>query len=598
LLLIHDQQVINLKNCRKVSRIKFSICFEKRNAHFLSEISYCYALFPIFERMKNMHMKFLSKCLLAILFPITAICQGNFSQSRPKLVVGIVVDQMRWDYLYRYYDRYSDGGFKRLLNEGFSCENTMIHYLPSYTAVGHSCIFTGSVPAINGIAGNDWIDKKTGRDIYCTDDSTVSTVGAEGNAGKMSPAHLLTTTVTDELRLATNFASKVVGVSLKDRASILPAGHTANAVFWMDDASGNFISSTYYMNQLPDWVTRFNKKQYVKKFMQKKWETLYPIQTYQQSDADDQSYEGKFSGESAPVFPHRLEDAYAKNKGTFRSTPFGNTLILDFAKEALKNYQLGEGKNTDFLTINCASTDYVGHKFGPNSIEVEDTYLRLDKDLEAFFKYLDDNIGKGQYLIFLTADHGAAQAIGFNEAHHIPSDLWNDGRISDQLNDYLKNIFGIEKLSYGIMNYQVFLNDPKMDQEKLDREKVKSAAIDFLQKIPGVMYTIDVADIGNTPLPEPIKSMVINGYNQSRSGDIQIILQPGWFEGSNITGTTHGTWNPYDTHIPLLWYGWKIAPGHTNRLIHMEDIAPTVAALLHIQMPNGNVGTAITEVIP
>ncbi|MEO8116225.1 MAG: alkaline phosphatase PafA [Bacteroidota bacterium] len=541
------------------------------------------------------------KIILIILFPLSAFCQGKINTgnntNRPKLVVGIVVDQMRWDYLYRYYDRFGEGGFKRLLQNGFSCENTLINYLPSYTAVGHTCIFTGSVPAINGIAGNDWIDKKTGAGVYCTDDSTVSTLGAPGNAGKMSPANLLTTTVTDELRLATDFASKVVGVSLKDRAAILPAGHTANAAFWMDDASGNLISSTYYMNQLPGWVNTFNQKQYIQQYMQTSWQTLYPINTYKQSDADDQKYEGKYSGESNSVFPHNLSAAYAKSKSSFRSTPYGNSFILNFAKEALKGYDLGKGKSTDFLTINCASTDYVGHMFGPNSIEVEDTYLRLDKDLASFFKYLDSTVGKGQYLIFLTADHGAAQAIGYNVSHHIPADLWNDGKISDSLNHFLKTEFGIEKLALSITNYQVFLNEVKINNEHLDREKIKNAAILFMKNIPGVMYVIDVPNIGNAPIPEPIKTMVINGYNPTRSGDIQIILQPGWFEGSGRTGTTHGTWNPYDTHIPLLWYGWNITPGHTNRLVHMEDIAPTVAALLHIQMPNGNVGKVITEVV-
>ena len=546
-------------------------------------------------------MTFYKKIIFILLFPISAFCQGKnnatLNINRPKLVVGIVIDQMRWDYLYRYYDRFGDDGFKRLLQNGFSCENTLINYLPSYTAVGHTCIFTGSVPAINGIAGNDWIDKKTGAAIYCTDDSTVNTLGAPGNAGKMSPANLLTTTITDELRLATNFESKVVGVSLKDRAAILPAGHTANAAFWMDDASGNLISSTYYMDQLPAWVNSFNQKQFIQQYMQTSWQTLYPIKTYTQSDPDDEMYEGKFAGETNSVFPHYLSAAYAKSKSSFRSTPFGNTFILNFAKKALEGYEMGKGKSTDFLTINCASTDYVGHMFGPNSIEMEDTYLRLDKDLASFFKYLDSSVGKGQYLIFLTADHGTAHAIGFNEAHHIPADIWNDGQISDSLNSFLKTAFGLDKLALSITNYQVFLNEVKIKAENLDREKIKNAVILFMKNIPGVMYVIDVPNIGEMPLPEPIKTMVINGYNTKRSGDIQIILQPGWFEGNRKTGTTHGTWNPYDTHIPLLWYGWNITPGHTNRLVHMEDIAPTVAALLHIQMPNGNVGKVITEVV-
>ena len=546
-------------------------------------------------------MTILKKIVLLILLPVSVFCQEKTgianNNSRPKLVVGIVVDQMRWDYLYRYYDRFSNDGFKRLLQDGFSCENTMINYLPSYTAVGHTFIFTGSVPAIHGIAGNDWIDNKTGKGMYCTDDSTVNTVGAPGKEGKMSPANLLTTTVTDELRLATNFASKVVGVSIKDRAAILPAGHTANAAFWLDDASGNMISSTYYMNQLPEWVSAFNQQQLIQQYMQNEWQTLYPIKTYTQSEPDALKFEQKKDNKPNATFPYKLASVYEKSKSTFRYTPFGNTFILDFAKKAMQGYALGKSNATDFLTINCASTDYVGHRFGPNSIEVEDTYLRLDKDLATFFHYLDSAIGKGQYLIFLTADHGAAHAVGFNEEHHIPADIWNDGNIKDSLNAFLKTEFGIEKLALTISNYQVFLNEEKIKVNQLDREKVRNSIIQYMKNMPGVKYVIDVTNIGNQPIPEPIKTMVINGYNAERSGDIQIILQPGWYEGSKKTGTTHGTWSPYDTHIPLLWYGWNISPGHTNRLVHMEDIAPTVAALLHIQMPNGNVGKVITEVV-
>lgn len=541
------------------------------------------------------------KLLFLLCLPLAGFSQVKTntinSPERPKLVIGLVIDQMRWDYLYRYYDRYSADGFKRLLTDGYSCENTFINYLPSYTAVGHSCIFTGSVPSINGIAGNDWLDKRTQKFIYCTDDSTVQSVGTTTDAGKMSPANLLTSTITDELRLATNFQSKVVGVSLKDRASILPAGHTANAAFWVDDKTGNFISSTYYMQQLPGWVNDFNKKQYIQAYLQNGWNTLYPINTYTQSTDDDKVFEGKFSNESKPVFPHNLTTDLGKSKGIIRSTPFGNTLTLNFARAAILNYALGQGKATDFITINCASTDYVAHKFGPNSIEVEDTYLRLDKELASFFQYLDSMVGKGQYLLFLTADHGAAHAIGFMQENKLPADHWNESIYLDSLNNALEKKFGVSKLVLGIGNYQVFLNEEKMGHEQLDISAIRGSCIQFLQKMPGVLYVIDLENIGNAPIPEPIKTMVINGYNRERSGDIQIVLQPGWFEGSSKTGTTHGTWNPYDTHIPLLFYGWNITPGHTNKTVHMEDIAPTVAALLHIQMPNGCIGHPIADVL-
>lgn len=516
---------------------------------------------------------------------------------RPKLVVGIVVDQMRWDYLYRYYDRYSNDGFKRLITGGFSCENTFINHLPSVTAIGHATIYTGSVPSLHGIAGNDWTDQLTGRSVYCVSDTSVRPVGnATSSEGRMSPRNLLTTTITDQLRIATNFNSKVIGISLKDRASVLPAGHTPTAAFWLDDASGNFISSTYYMEDLPSWVKQFNNKKRIEQLVTNGWNTLYPINTYKQSDTDAKSYEGILTGEKTSVFPHNTKSAYAASKGSFRNTPFGNTLTLEFSLEALNAYQLGKGEATDFLAINFASTDYVGHMFGVNSIEIEDTYLRLDKDLAQLFKTLDTKIGKGQWLVFLTADHGAANAIGFMQEHHLPADYWQSRYLTDSLNRILGQRFEVPGLVRSIRNHQVNFDLGKISNTTLDFNAIRQVAVDFLQRQPGISYAVDMAWVGRAPVPERLKTMMINGYNFKRSGQIQIILNPGWFSSESRTGTTHGSWNPYDTHIPLLWYGWNIKHGASNREVYMQDIAPTLAALLHIEMPSGCVGKVIEEV--
>lgn len=517
------------------------------------------------------------------------------SVARPRLVVGIVVDQMRWDYLYRYYARYSNGGFKRLLNEGFSCENTFISHLPSYTAVGHSTIFTGSVPAFHGITGNDWIDQASGRSQYCTGDSTVAPVGGTSPAGNMSPRNLLATTITDELRLATNFQSKVVGVSLKDRASILPAGHTPTAAFWFDDHNGVFSTSTWYMKDLPEWVKKFNGQNEPEKLVAGGWNTLYPIDTYTQSTADNQPWEGTFPGESAPVFPHDMARFYKLDHDNIRSSPFGNTLTLDFARAAIEGYSLGRGTTTDFLTINCASTDYVSHKFGPNSIEVEDVYLRLDKDLSAFFTYLDTKIGKGNYLVFLTADHGGSHSVDFLKEHGIPGNLVESRNFMKILNDTLAAHFGVKDLVISTMNYYLSFNHAKIDNAHLDFAWIKKVSLDFLRRQPGIQFAVDVNDISSSTVPEPLKTMIINGYNYRRCGEITFVPEPGWFDGSR-KGTTHGTWNPQDTHIPLLFMGWGIRHGALHRTVHMTDIAPTVAAILHIQMPDACVGQPIEEV--
>jgi predicted AlkP superfamily pyrophosphatase or phosphodiesterase len=537
---------------------------------------------------------------ITIIFLSAGIINFSTAQTptlnRPKLVVGIVVDQMRWDYLYRYYDRYKEGGFKRLLGEGFTCENTFISYLPSFTAVGHSTIFTGSVPAIHGITGNDFVDQLSGKSIYCTEDSSVQSVGCNNTAGKMSPRNLLASTMTDELRLATNYQSKVVGISLKDRASILPAGHSANAAFWFDDASGNFITSTYYMKDLPEWVKQFNNSNEPAKLLAGGWNTLYPINTYTQSSEDNVAWEGTFPGETIPVFPHDMARIYKESRVSFRSTPYGNTLTADFAKAAIDGYKLGTGKATDFLTVNFASADYVGHMYGPNSIEVEDTYLRLDKELTTFFRYLDQKVGEGNYLIFLTADHGAANSIKYMQAHGVTSNVLSVRTLMIKLNEVLKSKFSVDTLVRSGTNYHVNFNINKIEQQHLNYDSVKNVSVEWLQRQPGVQNAVDIAHIGESPMVEPVKTMIINGYNLKRTGAVVIIPEPGWFEGSE-KGTTHGSWNPYDTHLPLIFMGWNIKHGSTNTVVNMTDIAPTVSALLHIQVPDGCVGKPIVEVM-
>ncbi|NTE00420.1 alkaline phosphatase family protein [Agrobacterium tumefaciens] len=511
--------------------------------------------------------------------------------ARPKLVVGLVVDQMRWDYLYRYYNRYTNGGFKRLINEGFSVENTYIPYTPTYTACGHTCIYTGSVPAVHGIIGNDWFDPETKKSVYCTEDTSVVTVGSTPSPeGNMSPKNMLTTTITDELRLATNFRGKVIGISLKDRGSILPAGHAANAAYWYQGSTGNWITSSYYMKEVPTWIADYNKLKLANKFYAKNWETLYPINTYVNSTADEQIYEGKQS-----TFPHSLAQFAGKNYDAIRSTPYGNTITLDLAKLAILSEDLGQDNITDFLAVSCSSTDYVGHAYGPNSVEAEDTYLRLDKDIEEFFNYLDKKVGKGNYTVFLTADHGAAHVPGFMQANKLPSGVVSDKDIASKLNTYLNDKFKVNNVVLRSMNNQIIFDHDKTDQLNVSFDVIKSASIEFLKKMDGFANVVDISKISQATLPEIQKKMITNGYNARRSGDLYYILNPNWFNGTS-TGTTHGNWNPYDSHIPLVFMGWGIKPGASNKTHYMTDIAPTLAALLHIQMPNGNVGEPITEI--
>lgn len=534
---------------------------------------------------------------LIIQLSVTAQKQTANVLPRPKLVVGIVVDQMRWDYLYRYYDRYQEKGFKRLLNEGFTCENTFINYIPTVTAIGHSTVYTGSVPAIHGIAGNDFIIEATGKTMYCTEDTTVQTVGSTSKEGEMSPRNLLTSTITDELRLATNFRSKVIGISLKDRGSILPAGHTANAAYWFDDVSGNWITSTYYMNELPVWVKQFNDKKLAEKYLKQDWNTLYDIKTYVQSSADDNRYEGKYEGSTSSTFPVKTSGMFSKGFGIIQTTPYGNTITLDLTKAAIENEQLGKDLITDFLAVSFSSPDYVGHKFGINAIETEDTYLRLDNDLADLFSYLDTKVGKGSYTVFLTADHGAAHNPSFLVDNKIPAGTWAGGQLLKDLNAALEQKHTANNIVTSFSNSQVHLNNKLIADKKLNEEAIRNDIVNFLRGKPQIAFAADIDKMDDSQLPEELKKRVINGYNFKRSGPITFILEPGWYSGAaNATGTTHGSWNAYDAHIPLLWMGWGIKHGNTNRTTNMTDIAATLAGLLHIQMPNGCIGEAIEEV--
>lgn len=535
-------------------------------------------------------MAFLGCCSI---YSVSAQQASAIGVQRPKLVVGIVIDQMRWDYLYRYQKRYTDGGFKRLLNEGFSCENTVIPYVPSVTAIGHTCIYTGSVPSIHGIAGNNFV--KNGEKVYCTDDDTVKPVGSNSEAGLMSPRNLWVTTIGDEMKIASNGRAKVVGVALKDRASILPAGHNPDGAFWFDDKSGNFITSTYYMNQLPKWVEAFNGKKLPEHYLSEKWNTLYPKDTYIESTSDENEYENGIKKGVKATLPLNLPELYKKyGYNIIRNTPFGNSLTFDMAKAAIDGEQLGADDETDLLAVSCSSTDYIGHQVGTHAVETEDTYLRLDKAIADFLSYLDAKVGKGNYLVFLSADHGAMNNARFLQDRRIPAGNWDDGVAAKKLNEVLaKEYPNTGDLVKTVMNYQVFFNREVIKNQHLDFAKIKQTVVDFLKEDSCVLYACDMEKTMTESIPEEVKYRIVNGYNRERSGDIQIVLKPNFYT-HGMKGTDHGAWNLYDTHIPLVFMGWGIKHGATTKRTFMTDIVPTIGALIHVQAPNGCVGQPIS----
>lgn len=482
---------------------------------------------------------------------LALICMTSFGQiERPKLVVGFVVDQMRWDYLYYYYDKFGEGGFKRLLREGFSCENTMINYVPTLTAIGHSSIYTGSVPAFTGIAGNDFMIK--GKKTYCVSDSTVKSVGSNSTEGQMSPRNLLATGIGDMLKVATDYRAKVFGVALKDRAAILPAGHAADAAYWWDTSAGHFITSTYYMEQLPQWVKKFNKTVQVK-------------------------------------------------PGTdVKISPDGVTKTLQMAKAVLDNEALGQDDVTDLLAISISSTDLIGHAYGTRGEENYAAYMKTDEELARFLDYLDQKIGKGNYLFFLSADHGGMHNANVMKSHKIPADgyaAWNEIK---ELNKAFAAKYGIAEVALMANGNRIYLDHAAIEKAGLKLTDIKDEAADFLAQNPKVHMVVDYANAANISLPFMVRERIVNGWNPDRSGDLFVVPKPHNVDGvvtPDYRGTSHGVWNPYDSHIPLVFMGWKIRSGQTSTPTRIVDIAPTICEMLHIQMPNACVGDAINEVV-
>lgn len=513
--------------------------------------------------------------------PVLATSQG--------LVVGIVVDQMRYDYLFKFWNKYSEGGFRRLVREGFVFGNANFNYVPTNTAPGHACIYTGTTPSVNGIINNEWFDRNSGNVIYCVNDTSVMPVGTTSISGKMSPKNLLTTTVTDQLRLATNMKSKVIGIALKDRGAILPAGNMANAAYWHDPYTNNWISSTYYMKDLPAWAKEFNSRKMADSLTSMQWTTYLPISEYTESSPDDNPYEGLFKGETKPVFPHDLPALKKEESELIRVTPFGNTFTKEFAVAAVKGERLGKGEATDFLAVSFSSTDYIGHMYGINAIELEDAYIRLDRDISDFLNFLDTWTGNN-YLLFLSSDHGAVNNPEYSLDHHIKGGNFASRKLSDSLKTYLKNLYGSDSLVLNASSHNIHLNRAYILSKKMNLEEIQNACVFFVVGLEGVSVAMTSTELSKGIKRTGISSLIQNGFHIQRSADVMIQLQPGWISWYSKTGTSHGAGYSYDLHVPVIFFGKPVKPGFSAEPISICDIAPTISTLLNIEFPNGNSG--------
>lgn len=542
----------------------------------------------------------MKKIIFFILFIIAFSSKAQKSkQEKPKLVIGIVIDQMRYDYLTRFSDRFGENGFKRLLKNGFSLENAHYNYIPTYTAVGHTSIYTGTTPDNHGIISNNWYDKYLKKSIYCVDDSNYNTVGNNSLAGKKSPHRMYTTTLSDQLHLAQNMHGKTIGIAIKDRSAILPAGHTANGAYWFHGAlKGQWISSTFYMENLPKWVVDFNNSKKAENYLKTPWKTLYDINTYTNSIVDDNIFEGKFVGEIKTSFPHDIPNLKAKN-GNFeilKGIPAGNSFTADFTKAAIIGENLGKNKYTDFLAVSFSSTDYVGHKYGPASKEIEDTYLRLDKDLADLLSFLDKQVGKNKYTVFLTADHAVLDVPAYLQSLKIPAHYLNSNKLKQSVSEITKKHFNSVELIENISNYQIFLNKGKIDSLGLDKNKIADKIVEEIINFDGIYKVVTAKTMQTTRFSDGIMNSLQNGYNQKLSGDVLMIPYPATLMRGR-TGTSHGSGYSYDTHIPMIFYGNGIKKGVSRKKYEIIDIAPTIANLLRIEAPNSSTGKIIEEAL-
>ncbi|WP_339606856.1 alkaline phosphatase PafA [uncultured Roseivirga sp.] len=532
--------------------------------------------------------------MLALLTSMQSKAQNV--NEKPKLVVGIVVDQMKQEYLTRFYGNFGEGGFKRFVEEGFMARNGHYNYSSTNTGPGHASVYTGTTPAVHGIVNNSWYSRSLGRSVYCAEDTTVVAVGGTAKNGLISPMNLYSTTITDELKLYTQKQGKVIAMSIKDRGSALPGGHLSDGSYWYDSSTGEFMTSTYYMKDLPNWVKSFNSAQHVDKYLNMTWDTFLPIENYNISGPDNSQYESGFRGKDTPTFPYNLKEL-RKDNGNFSlisSTPFGNSLLTEFAISAVDAEKLGQDNTPDFLAVSYSSTDYIGHNFGPQSKEVQDTYIRLDRELAKLFDALDQKVGKGNYSVFLTADHAVAENSIQMKDDGFKTDNFSNSNARKAVSAALSAKYGAKAWIESFSN-NIHLNHKLIEAEGIDLYEMQNFVAAKMMEQNGIYIALTARDLVTNNYTKNIKNLLQNAYHTKESGDVLVVMDPGWQTGGS-KGTGHGSSWTYDTHVPILFYGWGIKKGNSVREIHITDIAPSVSMLLNMRLPNGATGTPILEI--
>lgn len=549
----------------------------------------------------NFVLKTSAIVILLILSYIKLSGQGAYlPPEKPRLIIGIVVEQLKYDQLERFRDKLSENGIKRLINEGTYFKNASFEYMLTQSAPGHATISTGAEPAYHGITSDNWYLPLKNELIYCSKDIEVNSVGGSFESGLHSPVNLQASTFSDELEMATNKKAKVFGVGLKENSAIFSAGHAADGAFWFDNATGTWMSSSYYMQNLPVWVTDFNSMKFSESYLNSTWSLFSNIQDYSGCLPDSNNFELGFGGIN--YFPYDLKKLRSKgitgNKNDFsllRETPFGNSFTTNFAIRLMEKEKMGKDDITDYLTICYASTDYIGHRFGPSSVEMGDAILRLDNEIKNLLTFINDSIGKKNVLIYFTAAHGTSEIPTVLEQNRIPAGYFKQNQALQLLRSYLNAVYGEGDWVKGYSERQVFLNRTLIEDARLSLEEVQKKVARFLVQFTGVAAAypysaFEANDFGNGNLKR-----IINNFNPQRSGDVIVTLNPGWVEKEGDYVTNHNSPYEYDTHVPLIWYGWSVNRASVTRKVNMTDIAATLSSLCKIPYPNACTGEPLFE---
>ena len=521
---------------------------------------------------------------------------------QPKLVVVIVVDQFRYDFLDRFYDLYGKNGFKRLIDRGAVFTNANYDYVPTYTAPGHAAIFTGSVPAQNGIVGNLWFDREANRMRIMVSDNDarmVTDAGPASNPGSYSPRVLIGTTIGDQMRLSNNLQSKVIALSQKDRSAILPGGQRPNGAFWYNSATGRFVTSDYYSKELPAWVKKFNDTEGPDKYFGQKWERALSADAYKRAQVDNLAIQRSANGNKFPyVVTGGEEKPGQKFYAAFEFTPFALDYVASFAKASIEAESLGADQYPDLLSVSFSTPDLIGHSYGPDSQEVLDTYVRLDRVIADLLDYIDRRVGLANTVIAMSGDHGVCPV-----PEYLASMGYDAGRIdakliTDAVNKALAARFGDEKWVVGFVNDQFYFDRKLIAEKRVIASEVERVAGEAALTVPGIVGYYTRTQIVEGRMPEgPIARRVLNGFHRLRSGDVWIVTKPFTFVTEGNLATTHGSPYHYDTHVPVLFFGYGVRPGRYHVECSPSDIAPTLAALIGVEMPSNLYGRVLSDAI-